>query len=86
MTRHADIQAKGRAHLLAPRRRWFPWAKYDLCAAIAGNVITRDEAKATHGISDAELDDWIRLSSSGGYFALRGTGTKLKSAGITETV
>lgn len=43
-----------------------------------GQIITRDEAKAAHGICDAELDEWFALYRRGGYLALRGTPTKLR--------
>lgn len=55
-----------REELLAPINRW-PWqTKFWLCEGIFRELITFEEAKATHEITDDELSRWYDLYRRGG--------------------
>lgn len=58
-TRAERRRAKTRALVLAPRRRWSAAAKLEVVMALVGEVATEGEVKAAHGLSDAELAQWL---------------------------
>jgi hypothetical protein len=60
-----------RAELLAPVKRWNFLAKFWLCDGIRRGVITIDEAKRAHELTDEELNRWYALYLKKGADGLR---------------
>ncbi len=56
--------------------RWVPRRKAQVVCAIRGGLISRREACARYGISDAELFSWEKLLEDHGPRALRVTSTQ----------
>lgn len=60
-----------REELLSPIRRWNFLAKFWLCEGIHRGVITIEEAKAAHDLTDEELTRWYSLYKAKGADGLR---------------
>jgi len=68
---HIEPTSPAYRRLLAPVRLWAYPAKVDLVVALRAGLVTRDEVKAVHGLSDAVLTRWEGLFERGGPDALR---------------
>ena len=63
-----------RADLPAPEtRRWVASRKSVVVQAVDGGLITAEEAMATWGLSDEELESWRSAAARHGVGALRAT-------------
>lgn len=74
LRRHSRMEAKYRAYLLAPRERWTPGHKYDVCVALTEGekgFITTAELVRAHGLAEDEIAQWLVDFGRGGMAALK---------------
>lgn len=57
----------------ATTKRWVPRRKAEVLAAIAGGILTLDEACERYSLTVEELSSWQRLFQHGGVKGLRAT-------------
>lgn len=57
-------------------KRWVTRRKAEVVAAVAGGLISREEALKRYALSDEEFSGWLRLYSRHGSKGLRATRLK----------
>ena len=57
----------------ASTRRWVARRKAAVVRGVLSGLLSRDEALSLYGLSEEELDGWIRAASTHGIDALKAT-------------